>query len=228
VSDGRPPTGAGPHAAEAPGTRSSTSERRAAGSTPSDIPTGASPEPRRCAGGRPSTEPCPRCDVPRVRGDAFCEGCGHAFSADGHAAEPPANGRPWAAVIAPDRAYFDRVAPAAMSFPSRAAARKFMCDETEIRIGRHTASHGPRPEIDLGDPPEDPAISHLHAILLQAPDGRYSIIDPGSTNGTTINENPSPIPVGVPMPLAHGDRIHLGAWTTITLVDDSASTDTHR
>lgn len=223
-----PPTRAGPHAADATGTRSSTSERRAAGSTPSDNPTGASPEPRRCAGGSQSTEPCPRCGVPRVPGDAFGESCGHAFSADLHAAEPTTTGRPWAAVIAPDRAYFDRVAPAGLHFPSRAAARKFICDETEIRIGRHSASDGPQPEIDLGDPPEDPAISHLHAILLGTTDGRYSIIDPGSTNGTTINENPAPIPVGVPMPLAHGDRIHLGAWTTITLADDNTSTDTHR
>ncbi len=73
------------------------------------------------------------------------------------------------------------------------------------------------PEIDLGAPPEDPGVSHLHAVLLAQPDGTWNLVDPGSTNGTTVNGGSEPIPVNVPKPMADGDRIHVGAWTTITL-----------
>jgi hypothetical protein len=225
VSDRQPRTGAG---GEATGACSSTTSGHPTGSTGSDTPTGASPQPRRCVDGSPpATEPCWQCGVPRVRGDAYCEACGHAFSATVPQPAPGATVRPWAAIVAPDRAYFDRVAPGGMSFPSHAAPRKFVCDQPEIHIGRRSESRRPRAQIDLGEPPEDPAISHHHATLLRAPDGRYSIVDAGSTNGTTINDDPAPIPVGAPIPLADGDQIHLGVWTTITLTDGSASTDPH-
>jgi pSer/pThr/pTyr-binding forkhead associated (FHA) protein len=61
----------------------------------------------------------------------------------------------------------------------------------------------------------------LHAVLLAQADGSWAVLDPGSTNGTTINDDPIPIRTNVPIPLADGDRIHLGAWTTITLRNDS-------
>jgi pSer/pThr/pTyr-binding forkhead associated (FHA) protein len=73
------------------------------------------------------------------------------------------------------------------------------------------------PEIDLSAPPEDPGVSHLHAVLLAQPDGTWNLVDPGSTNGTTVNGGTEPIPVNAPLPMADGDRIHVGAWTTITL-----------
>jgi pSer/pThr/pTyr-binding forkhead associated (FHA) protein len=42
-------------------------------------------------------------------------------------------------------------------------------------------------------------------------------VDPGSTNGTTLNDAPAAITPNTPVALADGDRIHLGAWTTITI-----------
>jgi pSer/pThr/pTyr-binding forkhead associated (FHA) protein len=42
-------------------------------------------------------------------------------------------------------------------------------------------------------------------------------VDPGSTNGTTVNGSADPIPVNVEVPLRDGDRIHIGVWTTIRL-----------
>ena len=44
-------------------------------------------------------------------------------------------------------------------------------------------------------------------MLLKAPDGTWSVIDPGSANGTAVNG--SEIPHGQPVPLRDGDRIHL-------------------
>jgi hypothetical protein len=57
----------------------------------------------------------------------------------------------------------------------------------------------------------------LHAVLLAQPDGGWALVDPGSTNGTTVNDDPAPIKTDIPVPLNDGDRIHVGAWTTITV-----------
>jgi pSer/pThr/pTyr-binding forkhead associated (FHA) protein len=86
-----------------------------------------------------------------------------------------------------------------------------------VQIGRRSVSRGIDPEIDLSVPPEDPGVSRLHAVLLAQPDGSWTLVDVGSANGTTLNDDLDPIPVNVPVPVKDGDRVHVGAWTTITL-----------
>ena len=65
-------------------------------------------------------------------------------------------------------------------------------------------------------PPADPGVSRLHAVLLRAPDDTWSVVDPGSANGTAVNG--SEIPQGQAVPLHDGDQIHLGAWTAISVI----------
>lgn len=138
-----------------------------------------------------------------------------------HPAPVPAPG-PHALVMA-DRAYFDSVVAemgpdgGGLTFPPYCPERRVPLAGPQVRIGRRSASRALLPEIDLGAPPEDPGVSHLHAVLLARPDGAWHLIDPGSTNGTTVNGGTEPIPVNVPVPVGDGDRIHVGAWTTITL-----------
>ena len=84
-----------------------------------------------------------------------------------------------------------------------------------MRIGRHSAARGLKPEIDLAGPAADPGVSRLHAVLLANPDGSWSLLDTGSANGTLLNG--SEITVGDAIPLRDGDRINLGAWTVITV-----------
>jgi pSer/pThr/pTyr-binding forkhead associated (FHA) protein len=43
------------------------------------------------------------------------------------------------------------------------------------------------------------------------------VVDQNSTNGTTVNGSDEPIQPFVPVPLQDGDRVHVGAWTTITV-----------
>jgi pSer/pThr/pTyr-binding forkhead associated (FHA) protein len=69
----------------------------------------------------------------------------------------------------------------------------------------------------LAGAPADPGISRLHAVLERRADGSYAVRDLGSTNGTAVNDDPSPVGREVAVPLKAGDRIRLGAWTTITL-----------
>jgi FHA domain len=184
-------------------------------------------------------EPCPDCQTPRVGSDKFCEGCGYNF-ATGESSEhpasspdpaaapapaeapdssqsPPPTAGLWEALVSADREYFERVAAEEIDFPSHCPPRRFVLDQREIGIGRRSPTRGTQPEIDLSGAPEDPAISHLHAILLRRDDGSYELLDPGSSNGITINDDPTPIAPNTHVPLADGDRVHIGAWTTMTI-----------
>ena len=78
-------------------------------------------------------------------------------------------------------------------------------------IGRRSVSRHIEPEIDLTGPPADPGVSRLHAVL----DRNWSVIDSGSPNGILVNGRQ--VPPGQAVPLRDGDRIHLGAWTVITI-----------
>lgn len=133
-----------------------------------------------------------------------------------------ASGAEWTAVVSADRAYYDSVQvaggpdAAGIAFPAYFPQRRFRLAGTEMRIGRHSASSGIDPEIDLSVPPADPGVSRLHAVLIRAADGTWSVVDPGSANGTAVNG--SEIPTGQAVPLRDGDRIHLGAWTELRVV----------
>jgi hypothetical protein len=168
----------------------------------------------------PRQQPCPQCGAPRTGDDRYCEGCGYDFVAAPAVAADPGNGpvpaASWEAVTSADRAQFDRLAPAGLEFPSEYPERHFPISGAEVVIGR---THPPAqpPDINLAGAPEDPAVSHRHALLERQDDGSYKLRDLGSTNGTTLNDDPTPINRDTGAPVADGDRIHLGAWTTLTL-----------
>jgi hypothetical protein len=133
----------------------------------------------------------------------------------------PANGVGWTIVVTADRAYYDSVQEAggpdaaAIGFPAYCPQRRFRLAGTEVRVGRRSESRGIHPEIDLTGPPADPGVSRLHVVLVAAPDGTWSVVDPGSANGTLVNGDE--IPAGESVRLRDGDVIHLGAWTALTV-----------
>ena len=175
---------------------------------------------------------CPNCGADRT--GQFCEACGFDFIAGtaaagsagaagtGEGAGPAAAAGPvWMAVVTADRDYFDSIVAAggpdaeSIQFPAYCPERRFRLTGREMRIGRRSTSRGLEPEIDLTGPPADPGISHLHAVLTAGPDGGWSVMDPGSSNGTQVNGNE--IANDVPMPLHDGDRIGLGGWTVVRI-----------
>jgi hypothetical protein len=156
--------------------------------------------------------PCPVCQTPRSGADRFCENCGHDFTA------PPPTATAWEAVVRADRAQYDRFANASVSFPADYAERRFPLQADEVRIGRsHGRPDDPALDIDLHGPIEDPGISRRHVALERQADGSWRVRDLGSTNGTTLNDDPTPVGTDAPVSLDNGDRIRLGAWTTITM-----------
>ncbi|WP_103530590.1 FHA domain-containing protein [Streptomyces sp. SM11] len=143
----------------------------------------------------------------------------------------PGRGRPqqsasWTAVIAPDRAYFlammQRSGPEAtgLNLPAYSPEQRLPLSGSQITIGRRRHSTGESPDVDLSVPPEDPGVSHQHAVLVRQPDGSWAVVDQNSTNGTTLNCAEDPIQPYVPVPLQDGDQVHVGAWTTITVRRD--------
>ncbi len=136
---------------------------------------------------------------------------------------PPARTRTWTAVVAADREYFTsmmaRSGPEApgLFFPQYSPEARIELTESPTTIGRRRHTTGEAPHIDLSRPPEDPGVSHRHAVLARRSDGGWSVIDQDSTNGTTVNGGDEAIEPFQPVDLADGDRVHVGAWTTITL-----------
>lgn len=156
--------------------------------------------------------PCPVCGAGRSGEDRYCEDCGHDFLT------PPAPAATWEAVATPNRDQFERLAVTGLTFPADRPERHFALDGSELHIGRSRGRPGEAiPEIDLAGPADDPGVSHLHAVLERRPDGTYAVRDLGSTNGTTINDDPQPLSTEEATPLAAGDRLRLGAWTTLTI-----------
>ena len=190
---------------------------------------------------------CPHCGITQDSGHRFCEVCGAdmasaptgaatattAVTADpvsapptpdpattpaATAAPPPASsGGRWEATVEADRAYFERLAADGVEFPVAAPVRTFGLVDANVLVGRRSARRGIDPQIDLAGSPEDPGVSHAHCTLVRQPDGSYAVVDNGSTNGTRVDEGIEPLTPNTPHALAEGARVHVGAWTTLTL-----------
>ena len=150
----------------------------------------------------PKSAPCPRCGTPRAGRDRYCEDCGFDFTA-----APAA----WSVVVLVDAEYFARLAPQGLNLPaSPPSPRTVVLDGSPLRIGRGD----PAPDIDLTG---DPGVSRLHASLVRSGEDGWAIVDEGSSNGTSINDDERGIAPHVLVPLRDGDRIHIGAWTTLAV-----------
>jgi hypothetical protein len=155
----------------------------------------------------------------------FCEQCGHDSAAPASVAGPPSLDpvapTTWHAVVRADPAWFEVVRrqhgtdAAALQFPRYAPERRYVLSGERMTIGRRSRTRGTAPDIDLAD--LDPGVSAAHALLTARADGGWDVVDLGSTNGTTLAVADGPIRPHVPVALADGAVVRLGAWTTITL-----------
>ena len=133
----------------------------------------------------------------------------------------PTRGGIWTAVVTADRIYnatlsaVDDRDTASLTFPGELPERRIQLTGDEVRIGRRSTSSPVVPEIDLTGPPRDPGVSRLHAKLVAGPGDGWSVVNLGGANGITVNGRD--VRSGDSVPLRPGDRLHLGAWTAITI-----------
>ena len=175
------------------------------------------------AGPPPAAEAkaCPACGT-SVNG-RFCEKCGHDSALPAPATPPQAATEVWTAVVTADREFYERViargGPDSVDFPQFFPERRITLARDTALIGRHNRDQGVTPEIDLGLQPADRGVSTQHAVL-RVRDSGLTITDLGSTNGTSLNGSEDLLANGEETPLADGDRIHVGAWTTIKITKE--------
>jgi FHA domain len=159
----------------------------------------------------PRGEPCPLCQTPRQGADRYCEVDGYDFDDDAPIEFA------WRVTVRADRARFDALAPDDLVFPSAPPVLTRTLDTDSVSVGRRSPTRGIEPDIDLGGTYDDPGVSRRHLRFDLQADGRYAVVDCGSANGTCVNDDRARIPTDTPVALQHGDRVHVGAWTTMTI-----------
>ena len=191
-------------------------------------PTGGGPAQTAAGGAAQTTAAGP--DPAASTGGAGATAAGPANPADPNATAvkpvvpgPRAAAGSWRLVVTADAAYHARMQAQAdpdaepIALPAFIPERRFLLDRPQNLIGRRSRSRGIEPDVDLSGPPADPAVSHAHALLVQQPDGTWSVVDLDSSNGTYLNNSADGLPANVPTTLADGDVLHLGAWTALTI-----------
>jgi FHA domain len=162
---------------------------------------------------------CPACGA--SMSGRFCESCGRDSALPEPVVPQPAAGASveWTATVAADQDYYKRViargGPDTVEFPEFFPERRITLYGNTL-IGRTNRKQGVEPGIDLGIQPIDRGVSTQHAVLRVQGSG-LTVTDLGSTNGTSLNDNDDLLANGEEIALADGDRIHVGAWTTITV-----------
>ncbi|MDA1360835.1 FHA domain-containing protein [Glycomyces luteolus] len=127
----------------------------------------------------------------------------------------------WGVAVTADQGYFNKVAASdgasQLQYPSFAKPRRFPLDKPDLTIGRYSAKRGVTPDIDLSGDVADPGVSAQHAKLFSKPDGSWTIMDVGSSNGTFLNGSDEPLAPNVEFPVGDGTYINIGAWTRLTV-----------
>ncbi|WP_156036881.1 FHA domain-containing protein [Glycomyces sp. NRRL B-16210] len=136
-------------------------------------------------------------------------------------APPGQSATRWGTAVTADQGYFNKVAASdgasQLQYPSFAKPRRFPLDKGELTIGRYSAKRGVTPDIDLSGDVADPGVSAQHAKLFAKPDGSWTIMDVGSSNGTFLNGSDEPLAPNVEFPIGDGTYVNIGAWTRLTI-----------
>ncbi len=157
---------------------------------------------------------CPNCGA-LVDDATSCPDCGFQLGAADSI--PLWEQERWSLLVRADRSWFDSVEPEGLDFPDQPQSRRIALLGDQVSIGRRRRTKAFEPDVDLSGSLEDLGVSHHHVVLMRQPGGDWALVDEDSTNGTFLNDDPDPVPAHQRIPLRDGDRVHVGAWTTMTI-----------
>jgi hypothetical protein len=110
--------------------------------------------------------------------------------------------------IVVDASLYTELAPD-VPCPVDTPAKVFHLDLDENTLGRQYEGKGIHPEIVI----HDPGISRRHLKFVRSPEGAFSVLELGSSNGTLFNRNT--LEPGVETLVKPGDELTLGMWTRV-------------
>jgi cytochrome c5 len=156
----------------------------------------------------PPVPACPGCGEPVV--GRFCESCGYDVEKGAPAAPPPVS-----LVLGADRAHWERmVGDGEPAFPAAVPTLSFELSGDRLVLGRVRTGAVVDVDLALTGSAADPAVSHRQCAFER--DGStWSVRDLDSANGTWINDADEPLADGASHTLVPGDRILMGAWTSL-------------
>lgn len=157
--------------------------------------------------------PCPAPGCDDVVTGRFCESCGFDVETG-----VPGDAR-LTLDLSADRAHWEQmVGSGEPAFPDALPEVQFHLpgDSEQATFGRARRSATTQPDLALTGDAADPAVSHQQCVFERR-DGRWTVRDAGSANGTWINGATTPLDPGSVHALAEGDRICVGAWTCLTV-----------
>ncbi len=174
-------------------------------------------EPAAAQGAEAEAEPeaaavpaCPGCGEPVV--GRFCESCGYDVEKGAPAAPPPLS-----LALGADRAHWERmVGEGDPPFPVAVPSLSFELTGDRMVLGRVRTGAAVDVDLALTGSAADPAVSH-HQCAFERDGTTWTVSDLDSANGTWINDADEPLADGVTHRLAPGDRILMGAWTSLTV-----------
>ncbi|MBD2355534.1 FHA domain-containing protein [Tolypothrix sp. FACHB-123] len=176
-------------------------------------------------------ETCPACSAPHeVDSGDYCEICGYNFVTKAHgelaiakilqeqekvtqkqtsvsSPQSPIIGWQIVVTIDPSLRHLESPEP-----PIEQPPIVFSLEKETHLIGRNSQARAIHPEIALDF---DDAVSHRHALLNRQADGKFTLRDIGSSNGTQFKG--VELKPMVDIPLQDGDEFTLGHWTRIAI-----------
>lgn len=173
---------------------------------------------------------CDNCGVARHEHDVFCESCGYDFASGSLPDQETGDADAAAATqLSPVHVKVDvdgdffaaSVGDVDLTLPDPLPETQVIpLPGIRVLIGRKSNSRGVYPEIDVRELTDDPAVSTQHALLERDADGKWTLTDLGSTNGTFLTSGAdNEVESGVVLPIEIGTAIYLGAWTRLELAE---------
>jgi RNA polymerase subunit RPABC4/transcription elongation factor Spt4 len=151
---------------------------------------------------------------------ASCATCGARLSADSRFCESCGTDRAttvWVIEVGVDGSRAETARRAGIDFPHERQPVEVRHQSTRVVIGRRREGSGAgaeAPDLDLSGTLADPGVSHAHAVI-ERDDGRWTVTDLGSTNGTALNGKD--LVPHTPHPVGDGDTLEIGVWTVIRI-----------